>query len=612
MFETTIRKNSLILYRNRPGRVISLDKRVEIELENQKTIKTSAKNIHLLHPGPIRSVSELQPQEGEIQDAWELMAGETTNVAELAELAYGEWTPATAWAIWQEVDDGLYFIGTRPSKIVVNEPEVLAKKQAARQAKQAKKIAWEAFLTRLQENDFIAEDESFIKDVTSLALERQEHSRVLRALGRSETPQNAHQLLLDIGYWDSTFNPYPQRIGASTSELQIELPDLAEEERLDLTHLLALAIDDEGSRDPDDALSWDNGRLWVHIADVAALITPDSSADLEARGRGANLYLPEGTVPMLPREATERLALGLSQSGISPALSFALDLNQAGEIEDVEITPSWVRVTRTTYEAADQLLEETPYKELYQAAQRYEARRYKNGAININLPEVKIRVKEGQISIRPILPLRSRDLVREAMLMTGEAVAKFAIEHEIPLPFSTQEEPDTSLEERIATTTAEMFALRRTLKRGQHKSSPSRHSGLGMAAYVQATSPLRRYLDMVVHQQLRAYLRGEPIMDSQELMERVGAAEAVRGTTRLSERLSNQHWTLNYLQQNPTWQGEGIIVEKRGKNDLILIPSLAYETRAYHNKNAAPDDVVELTINKVNLAELDAHFRISK
>ncbi len=612
MSETTIRQNSLILYRNRPGRVISIDKRIEIELENQKTIKTSKKNLHLLHPGPIKSLSDLHPQSGEVQDAWELMIGETTSVAELAELAYGEWTPATAWAIWQEIDDGLYFIGNRPDKVVVNEPEIVAQKRVIREAKKAKKIAWEQFLARLEKNHFIDEDQSFIKDITSLALEQQEHSRVLRALGRSETAQNAHQLLLDIGYWDHTFNPYPQRIGASTNELQIELPDLVEETRLDLTHLLSLAIDDEGSRDPDDALSWDNGRLWVHIADVAALITRDSIADLEARERGANLYLPEGTVPMLPREATERLALGLSESGISPALSFALDLNESGEIEQVDITPSWIRVTRTTYEIANELLGETPYKELYQAAQRYEARRYENGAININLPEVKIRVKDGQITIRPIPPLQSRDLVREAMLMTGEAVAKFALEHDIPLPFSAQDEPDTPPEERLATTTAEMFALRRTLKRSQHKNSPSPHSGLGMAAYVQATSPLRRYLDMVVHQQLRAYLRNEPIMDEQELMERVGAAEAVRGTTRLAERLSNQHWTLNYLQQNPDWQGEGIIVEKRGNYDLVLIPSLAYETRSYQNKHSAPDDVVNLTINKVNLAELDAHFRISK
>ena len=609
MSETKIRKDSFVLYRNRPGRVINIGKKVEIELEEGKTIKVSPKTAYLLHPGPIRSLSELTAQEGEMEEAWELLVGETTTVAELAELAYGEWTPATAWAVWEVVSDGLYFTGGKPNKIVVNEPEAVAKKQAARQAKAAKKQAWQRFLERLEADQFAAEDESFIKDVVSLALEQQPQSRALRALGHTETPQNAHNLLLKIGYWDHTFNPYPQRLGAPIIRPDFELGDLVEEPRRDLTHLLSLAIDDEGSRDPDDALSWDNGRLWVHIADVAALITPDSPADSEARARGANLYLPEGTIPMLPHKATEMLALGVS-SDISPALSFGLDVSPEGEIEGVEIMPSWVRVTRTTYEEAEGRLDESPYKELYQLAQIYETRRGNNGAIDINLPEVKIGIKNGQVVIRPIDPLRSRDLVREAMLMTGEAVARFALEHEIPLPFSCQEEPDTEPEERHATTIAEMFALRRTLKAGQHKSTPSPHVGLGMDLYVQTTSPLRRYLDLVVHQQLRSYLRGEEVLDAQAVMERVGAAEAIRGSLRLAERLSNQHWTLVYLRQNPKWQGDGIIVDKRGTRDLVLIPELAYETRMYQRKDLPLDSVLSLEINEVNFPNLEAHFRV--
>lgn len=73
----------------------------------------------------------------------------------------------------------------------------------------------------------------------------------------------------------------------------MELPDLPDEPRRDLTGLPAFAIDDEGNLDPDDALSLDGDRLWVHVADAAALIGPDSPADIEARARGATL-LPAG------------------------------------------------------------------------------------------------------------------------------------------------------------------------------------------------------------------------------------------------------------------------------------------------------------------------------
>ena len=93
---------------------------------------------------------------------------------------------------------------------------------------------------------------------------------------------------------------------------------------MDLTHLPAFAIDNAWTTDPDDALSLEGpNRLWVHVADVAALVLPDSPADLEARNRAASLYLPEMTVPMLPAEASERLALGIGD--VSPALSFGTE-----------------------------------------------------------------------------------------------------------------------------------------------------------------------------------------------------------------------------------------------------------------------------------------------
>jgi exoribonuclease-2 len=192
------------------------------------------------------------------------------------------------------------------------------------------------------------------------------------------------------------------------------LPALPDEARRDLTHLAAFAIDDADSTDPDDAISWENGRLWVHVADVAALVPPGSPADEEARARGANLYLPEGTLHMLPMAATAALGLGLQE--ISPALSFGIDLAADGTVAQVEITPSWVRVTRLTYDEAEHRLTEAPFDQLYALAERSVTRRWANGAIELELPEVKVRIVEGQVVIKPLPSLRSRTLVREAML----------------------------------------------------------------------------------------------------------------------------------------------------------------------------------------------------
>ncbi len=611
MLEEDLEYNALILYKNRPGRISDIGrKKIEIELYDGGSASVRLKDVTVLHPGPIEDLAQLQPPKGgEVNTAWELLAGERTTLADLSELAYGEFTPATAWALWQMVDDGLYFRGGIEN-IQVQTAEAVAEEQAIRDAKAAEAQAWEAFVARVDAGYYEEADKQYLLEVVELGWGQRSQSRVLSALGHGETPQNAHELLLGLGYWDEYQNPYPRRADVPIRSPEIDLPPLPEEERRDLTHMTALAIDDAGSTDPDDAISLEDGRLWVHIADAAALITPDSAADLEARSRAANLYLPEGTIGMLPESATPILGLGLND--ISPALSFGFTPGPDGEIDDVEIVPSWVRVTRLTYEEAETRLDEPLLAGLHSLAQRYQKRREQEGAIEINLPEVRIRLNdEGQVTIRPLPPLRSRDLVREAMLMTGEAVARFALRNQIPIPYTSQEAP---LIEEIGDvrTPSENFALRRMMRPSQQLSSPSPHSGLGMALYVQATSPLRRYLDLVVHQQLRAFLAGRPLLDEQAVMSRVGEARAVSGNVRWAERQSNQHWTLVYLQQNPEWEGDGVLIERRGSRDMILIPDLALETQIYDPAERPIDTVVKLALENVKLAYLESFFKIMK
>ncbi len=605
MQKSTLRQDSLVLYKTGPARVKHTGDKLEIELATGKTLKVRPKDITLLHAGPLWSLGQLQQSPpGDVETAWELLIGSTTTLAELAELIYDEFTPVTAWASWQLVAEGLYFRGTTQA-IEVSSPEEVAQIQAARRAKAAEKEAWTTFLDRVRANNILPDDAHYLREVEDVALKRQEKSRLLRELGHAENPELGHSLLLKLGYWGHTVNPYPQRLGVPTTPPTAPLSELPNEERLDLTHLPAFAIDDAGTQDPDDAISLDGNRLWVHIADVAALIPPDSAADIEARARGANLYLPEGTVPMLPPQATQILALGLAE--ISPALSFGLDLAEDGLVTNLEVRPSWIKVRRLSYKEAENRLDEEPFQNLYRIAQAYQERRNQNGAININLPEVKIRVVDGEVIIRPLPPLKSRDLVREAMLMTGEAIARFALDQDIAFPFTSQNAPE---EGDFSETMSGMFARRRTLTRSQVKSVPGPHAGLGMEIYTQATSPLRRYADLLAHQQLRAYLRDDPTLSVAQILERIGTAEAVSGNVRQAERLSNKHWTLVYLLNHPGWQSQGILVEKRYARGVVLIPDLDFEIRMHLRQDFPLDSPISLKLNTVNLAELDAHFRI--
>lgn len=618
---TPIAQDSLVLYKNRPARVqqVAADK-LTIEIEGGGTARVRPKDVTLLHPGPLRSLADLRPPAGDVVTAWEILAGSSTTLAELAELAYGAFTPATAWAVQQLLADGLLFRGTA-DRVDACTAEEVAGERAARVADAEEKRAWEAFIARAKAGQVTADDHRYLREIEELALGRAERSRVMRALGREESAENAHATLLEFGAWDETVDPWPARAGVNLTPPALPLPAawhtpdayLSDPARRDLTHLDAFAIDDAGTETPDDALSYEPGpglgRVWVHVADPAPLVAPDGPLDLEARARGVTLYLPTATVPILPPASTPLLGLGLGP--VSPALSFAIDLDEGAQIAAVAIMPSLVRVTRLTYEEAQARIGGSPLVELHRAALAYEARRRADGATHIDLPEADVRVRGDEIIIEPVPPLDSRMLVENAMVLAGEAVARYAGEHDIPLPYATQERPDND-ELPHETTLSAMYALRRTMKRGQTRSAPAPHYGLGLAAYVQATSPLRRYLDLVVHQQLRCHLAGEPLLDPAAILERIGEVEEPLAAARQAESRSARHWTLAYLARRPDWRGPAVLLDKRGSNGVFVIPALALEAQVHLTADLPLDAEANLALRGVDLARQDARFRAEK
>ncbi len=595
---------SLALYKIRPALVQQVSDKIDIELEGGKSKRVRPKDITILHPGPLHKLSDLVDAHGDIDEAWELLSGGETDIEELAELVYGEFTPITAWAAWGLVIEGLYFEGS-PEKILVRSEDQIATDREAREAKIAAEHSWSEFIGRLKSKQLEQEDHERLLEVERLALGQSETSRILHTLGHQENPVNANRMLTGVGYWPEWYNPYPQRQDLPINNPDIQIPGSPEEERLDLTHLAAYAIDDEGSEDPDDAISLDGGRIWVHVADVASLVAVDSAIDLEARGRGANLYLPEKVVHMLPPEITERLGLGLQ--ALSPALSIGFRLDEDAELTDIHIALTKIKVSRHTYDEIDNALDEKPFADLKALCDRFNQRRMAAGASNINLPEVSVRVKEENILIKPLNRLESRQMVTDAMLMAGEAVARYALKHEITIPFATQPAPENpSSPEGMAAN----FAYRRRLKPSKLKTLEEPHSGLGLALYTRVTSPLRRYLDLITHQQLRAHLLGNEVMPLELISERIGASGAVTGAVRRVERFSNTHWKLIYLMRNPHWRGKGVVVEMVDNRAKVIIPELALETRIRLREALPLDTEISVAVREIDLPDLTVWFRV--
>lgn len=447
-------------------------------------------------------------------------------------------------------------------------------------------------------------------EIELLARGKQAKSRALRDLGLTETPEAAHALLLRAGLWDESRTPYADRLGATTQPVTLSVPDFTDEPRLDLTHLDAYAIDDEGNRDPDDAvgieaLSGGLTRLWVHVADVAALVPADSDLDLEARARGATLYLPDQTIGMLPDELVEKTGLGLHPT--TPALSISLDLDADGNAEAVDVQLTTVRVTRLTYTQAQAALDanQEPFVTLARLARASRDLRVQEGALSIDLPEVRVKAGPDGPLVTPLPKPEMRAVVQECMTLAGWGAAIYADDHAIPLPFATQDPPPREVR---GTGLSAEWARRRTLSRTRFQPAPGPHAGMGLDLYTQATSPMRRYLDLVVHQQLRAHLAGREPLGGKEVAARVAQAGLNADGTRQAERLSRRHHTLRFIAAQPERVWDAVVVDRRGPQATLLIPDLAFDLPS--STPAPLNTTLQVRLLDVNLSTLGVRASI--
>ena len=627
MFKT----KSLVLYKNQPALLqeVSTDKYTILyctalpspggKPAQFATQKVREKDIELLFETTsgektllvqLLQVSEdAKAMQERIEPIYELLSEEedsfTTPVsfADLQDYADVK-TAQDSWLLYKALKNTMFFTEQAPLSFMVQTKEVIARQEEKNRAKEAELENRSAFIQRLKAKKLdLPADAQLMQDVEALALGQSDKSKTMKEAGFTETPEKAHKLLLDTGVWTVTKNPYPTRWGLSTQSATQRLAPPPEEERITLEQE-AYAIDNQWSTDPDDAIAFDGQYVWVHIADPASSVYPDSPIDIAARHRGATLYIPEGAVRMLAEDSLEDYALGLTP--LSRALSFCIELDENGAVLSCKVLKTLVKVKRYTYEEADIQKDSPQLAPLYAIARRNEQRRLKAGAVSITLPEVHISVTDGIVNISPALSWESNNVVREFMLLAGEAVAKFAFKNGIPFPFVSQEKPD--LPTNILDGYAGQYQLRRCMRSRSLGVTPMQHAGLGLGMYTQVTSPLRRYSDLVAHQQLRAFIDGRPLLNKDTMLERIAAGDAAAGASVKAERKSNLHWTLVYLTQNPQWEGDAVVVELKGKQALCLIPSLAQETLLTPSRTVALNDTIKVRVGNIDIPTLSVNF----
>ena len=281
----------------------------------------------------------------------------------------------------------------------------------------------------------------------------------------------------------------------------------------DLTSLKTYIIDSEDPDEVDDAISLEikegnKKRLWIHISNPCRLFLHDSNIDLEARRKNSSLYLTNQYIPMLPTNILNKA--NLAQNKISETISASIEFNEDGSINNYEIIEAIIKPKyQLTYEDVNEILELEPKEEfelieIKNLLEKSIVFRKKYGAIIFESTNSKIKLNNEQIIITKLEKTIAQIIVAEAMILMGYVTSLFLKKSNLAAAYRTQKVNCNHVEilNKYKDSEIKYIILKQFMGRSYITIKPGNHESLGLQSYVQCTSPLRRYLDLIIQRQI--------------------------------------------------------------------------------------------------------------
>ena len=333
------------------------------------------------------------------------------------------------------------------------------------------------------------------------------------------------------------------------------------EGRLDLRDKLIYTIDDNHTKDMDDAISIEinekgNYVIGVHIADVSHYIKPNTPLFNEALERGNSLYMLDTVIPMLMHKLSNGIC-SLNPNVDRLAISCIMEITPNGKIVSHDIFESVIRSRiQMTYKKVNKILndEETPegyepfkddLKLMWGLAKILRKEKLARGYLDFDVDEPKILVDENCKPYDVVLRERGKgeNMIEDFMIAANETVAEHVFYMGLPFVYRVHEVPDNEKVEQFLNSISmlgyhvvgdrnfvypksmkkildqlrdkEGFAILSTLllrcmKKAVYKPENLGHYGLASKCYTHFTSPIRRFPDTTVHNLLRKYIFNEP------------------------------------------------------------------------------------------------------
>lgn len=414
------------------------------------------------------------------------------------------------------------------------------------------------------------------------------HQALLLAQAWGLIPPHYNYHLDQAGYdWqDQWSRPHVREIEAIQDKMASRAQSCA--------NLGLVSVDSESTRDIDDAFSLsrteDGGfDLTMAIACPCLEWPWEGELDQVVADRASSLYLPEGVSHMLPEIlGTDLFSLTARQP--RPALLLEFTLAPNGEVVRFSPRTGWVEVQNNLhYNGVEQAISENvePFCSAHQLTVLLREARIRQGAVVFDQPDPDFRL-EGQgpdlrviIEEKPVT-LRAQLLVSELMILANAEMARWAIDHELPLLYRTQ---NVALPKGSAghyTRPEDMYRMARLLANATLRVKPEPHASLGVRAYASVTSPLRRYVDFLnMGQALNQLMHGKGRLDLDQVEAGLPQWRSRLEAVGRIQRFRTRYWKLLYLRQ----QGQGyawsaVLVDETPAQAVFALPAEQILVRA--------------------------------
>ncbi len=589
------------------------DSSLQVESSTGKRVKIKAAQVLLrfLSPSPASLLSEAQALTATLEPdfLWEVCGEDEFSAADFAADYFGHAPTAieSAAVIYCLHGAPAHFYRKGKGRYKAAPEAALKAAKAGMEKKrlEAERIAvWVEALTRRQLPEALA------PAVDTLLYQPDKNSLEYKALNQAcETAKvSPFKLLLECGAVRSShdyhfkrflFEFFPRGTGFGAYDpptIDLNLP---------LAEVDAFSIDDASTTEIDDAFSVtrlaDGGtRVGIHIAAPALGIAPGSRLDGFARARLSTVYMPGHKITMLPEEVIELYSLAAGRE--VPGLSMYLTLDAAGSVVHETSVLERVRVASNLRHedlehdfARGEALPGQVHGEdlvfLHQLACRLEAARGKEEvartdfSFSISKPDAADDAT-WRVAITPRLRGSPLDkLVAELMIHVNASWGKLLADSGLP-------------------------GLYRTQGGGKVKMStqPLPHQGLGLQQYLWASSPLRRYADLVNQRQLIALLsqRAAPYLQNDaELFAAMSDFEATYGNYAEFQNRMENYWCLRWLLQEQRRELTATVV----RDNLVRAEEIPLFLRLADLPTLAAGARIRLGIGEIDLYAASAEAR---